>query len=165
MASNYNRPNRQASTLPFLSGLSWCKRVLAVMTWRDKLLGCGVSQQQLSRSPTTKIHESIGNPSSKPPQGDTKSWKDCSLKEWINIKIDLLAKKALVCAHAAGQYFNGQFPLDDFQIHTMVLRWQAKSNLPLKNIGVEQLPRSFLIKKVLFSWMNLTLSSGRVLGK
>jgi hypothetical protein len=39
--------------------------------------------------------------------GDTKSWKDCSLKEHINIKVDLLAKKALVCTHAVDQYFNG----------------------------------------------------------
>jgi hypothetical protein len=60
-----------------------------------------------------------------------KSWKDCSLKQQINIKVDLLAKKALVCAHAADQYFNGQFPLEDFQIHTNGIKvtGQVKSSL------------------------------------
>ncbi len=38
-------------------------------TRRDKFLACGISQQQLPRSPTSKIHESIGNRSSKPPRG------------------------------------------------------------------------------------------------
>jgi hypothetical protein len=38
-------------------------------TRRDKFLGCGVAQQQLPRSPTSKIHKSVGNRSSKPPRG------------------------------------------------------------------------------------------------
>ncbi len=38
-------------------------------TQRDKFLGCGVAQQQLPRSPTSEIHESVGNHSSKPPRG------------------------------------------------------------------------------------------------
>ena len=42
---------------------------------------------------------------------DTKLWKDCSFKERINIRVELLAKKALMCAHAKDQYFDGHFPL------------------------------------------------------
>jgi hypothetical protein len=68
MASHYDCPKRQAS-LPFLSELFLCKWDLVLTTWRDKFLGCGVAQQRLPRSPTTEIHESIGNPSKKPPQG------------------------------------------------------------------------------------------------
>jgi hypothetical protein len=49
---------------------------------------------------------------------DTKSWKDCSLKERIIIKVDLLAKKALQCAHVTDEFFDGQFSYEDFQINT-----------------------------------------------
>ncbi len=41
---------------------------------------------------------------------DTKKWEECSLKERINIRVDHLAKKALLTAHASNQYFNGVFP-------------------------------------------------------
>jgi hypothetical protein len=47
---------------------------------------------------------------------NTKSWKDCSLKERINIKVNLLAKKSLMCTHAEDKYFNGHFCLEDFQM-------------------------------------------------
>jgi hypothetical protein len=40
------------------------------------------------------------------------------LSQEINIKVNLLAKKALLCAHAKDQYFDGHFPLEDFQIYT-----------------------------------------------
>jgi hypothetical protein len=49
---------------------------------------------------------------------DTKKWEECSLKEWINIRVDHLAKKALLAAHISNQYFDGVFPLEDFQVHT-----------------------------------------------
>jgi hypothetical protein len=49
---------------------------------------------------------------------DTKKWKECSLKERINIKVDHLVKKALLAAHTSDQFFDGVFPLEDFQIHT-----------------------------------------------
>jgi hypothetical protein len=49
---------------------------------------------------------------------DTKKWEECSLKERINIKVDHLAKKALLAAHTSNQYFDGVFPLEDFQVHT-----------------------------------------------
>ncbi len=38
-------------------------------TQRYKCLGCGIAQQQLPRSPTFEIHESVGNHSSKPTRG------------------------------------------------------------------------------------------------
>jgi hypothetical protein len=49
---------------------------------------------------------------------DIKSWKECSLKERINIKVDSLTKKALWYAHALEKYFDGQFPKEDFRIYT-----------------------------------------------
>ena len=49
---------------------------------------------------------------------DTKQWKECTLKERINIKVDHLAKKALLAAHASNQFFDGSFPLEDFQVRT-----------------------------------------------
>ncbi len=36
----------------------------------------------------------------------------------VNIRADHLAKKALLATHASNQYFNGVFPLEDFQVHT-----------------------------------------------
>ncbi len=47
---------------------------------------------------------------------ETKTWESCSLKEKINIKVDHLTKKALICAHATDQYFGGNFPFEEFQI-------------------------------------------------
>jgi hypothetical protein len=47
---------------------------------------------------------------------DTKTWESCSLKEKINIKVAHLAKKALICAHTTNQYFDGNFPFEEFQI-------------------------------------------------
>ncbi len=47
---------------------------------------------------------------------DTKTWESCSLKEKINIKVEHLAKTALICAHATNQYFDGNFPFEEFQI-------------------------------------------------
>jgi hypothetical protein len=41
---------------------------------------------------------------------DTKKWKDCTLKEQINIKVDSLAKKALKSAHYTGEFIEGTFP-------------------------------------------------------
>ncbi len=40
----------------------------------------------------------------------TKKWQDCTLKEWINIKVDRLAKKALKAAQCTGQFIGGTFP-------------------------------------------------------
>jgi hypothetical protein len=41
---------------------------------------------------------------------DTKRWRDCSLKEQINIKVDSLAKKALMAAHSTGKCIKSAFP-------------------------------------------------------
>jgi hypothetical protein len=40
----------------------------------------------------------------------TKRWQDCSLKEQINIKVDSLAKKALMAAHSTGECIKSAFP-------------------------------------------------------
>ena len=47
---------------------------------------------------------------------DTKLWSDCTLKEKMNIKVDSLAKVALMCAHATNEYFDGIFPNKNFWI-------------------------------------------------
>ncbi len=41
---------------------------------------------------------------------DTKRWQDCSLKERINIKVDSLAKKALMAAHSTDKCIKKGFP-------------------------------------------------------
>ncbi len=41
---------------------------------------------------------------------DSKKWKDCSLKERINIKVDSLAKKALKAAHSTEEFITSTFP-------------------------------------------------------
>jgi hypothetical protein len=38
-----------------------------------------------------------------------KKWRDCSMKERINIKVDRLAKKALKAGHCTGQYIKSSF--------------------------------------------------------
>jgi hypothetical protein len=45
-------------------------------------------------------------------------WSECTIKEQINIKVDKLAKKALIHAHLCSPYFDGNFPLEDFTIFT-----------------------------------------------
>jgi hypothetical protein len=42
---------------------------------------------------------------------DTKRWKDCTLKEQINIKVDSLAQKALKAAHSTGKCIKSAFPI------------------------------------------------------
>jgi hypothetical protein len=47
---------------------------------------------------------------------DIKEWSACTIKERMNIKVDHLAKTALLHAHTTDKFFNGLFPLDDFVI-------------------------------------------------
>ena len=47
---------------------------------------------------------------------DKKKWRDCSLKERINIKVDRLAKKALKAGHSTGQYIESSFPNEQIWI-------------------------------------------------
>ncbi len=47
---------------------------------------------------------------------DTKRWRDCSLKERINIKMDSLAKKALMAAHSTGKCIKSAFPNEQIWI-------------------------------------------------
>ena len=41
---------------------------------------------------------------------ESKKWRDCSLKECINIKVDSLAKKALKAANSTGEFITANFP-------------------------------------------------------
>jgi hypothetical protein len=47
---------------------------------------------------------------------DIKEWSACTIKERMNIKVDHLAKTALLRAHMTNKFFNGLFPLDDLVI-------------------------------------------------
>jgi hypothetical protein len=49
---------------------------------------------------------------------DRKDWTSCTVKECLNIKVDHLAKQALLHAHSCNEYFDRRFPAEDFQIHT-----------------------------------------------
>jgi hypothetical protein len=45
-----------------------------------------------------------------------KKWRDCSLKERININVDRLAKKALKAGHCMGQHIKSSFPNEQIWI-------------------------------------------------
>jgi hypothetical protein len=47
---------------------------------------------------------------------DKKRWRDFSLKEQINIKVDSLAKKALMAAHSTGKCIKSAFPNEQIWI-------------------------------------------------
>jgi hypothetical protein len=49
---------------------------------------------------------------------DIKEWSECTIQEQINIKVNKLAKKALIHAHLCSTYFDENFPLEDFTIYT-----------------------------------------------
>jgi hypothetical protein len=49
---------------------------------------------------------------------DIKRWKDCTLKERINIKVDLLAKRAILAGHASNIFFDGIFSSEEFRVYT-----------------------------------------------
>jgi len=47
---------------------------------------------------------------------DSKKWRDCSLKERINIKVVALAKKAIKAAHSTGESIKSTFPNEELWI-------------------------------------------------
>jgi hypothetical protein len=47
---------------------------------------------------------------------DSKKWRDCTLKERINIKVDALAKKAIKAAHSTGKFIESTFPNEEVWI-------------------------------------------------
>ncbi len=47
---------------------------------------------------------------------DIKDWSECTIKECMNIKVDDLAKGALIHTYATHEFFDGIYPLDDFVI-------------------------------------------------
>jgi hypothetical protein len=46
----------------------------------------------------------------------TKRWRDCTLKEQINIKVNSLTKKALMEAHSTGKCIKSAFPNEQIWI-------------------------------------------------
>jgi hypothetical protein len=49
---------------------------------------------------------------------ERKDWASCTIKERLNIKVDHLAKQALLHAHLCNEYFDGHFPAEDFRVYT-----------------------------------------------
>jgi hypothetical protein len=47
---------------------------------------------------------------------DSKKWQDCTLKEWINIRVDALAKKSIKAAHSTGKFIESNFPNEEVWI-------------------------------------------------
>jgi hypothetical protein len=47
---------------------------------------------------------------------DSKKWRDCSLKERINIKVDALAQKSIKAAHSTGEVIESTFPKEELWI-------------------------------------------------
>jgi predicted RNA-binding Zn-ribbon protein involved in translation (DUF1610 family) len=47
---------------------------------------------------------------------DSKKWRECSLKERINIKVDALAKKAFKAAHSTGEFIESTFTNEELWI-------------------------------------------------
>jgi hypothetical protein len=47
---------------------------------------------------------------------NSKKWRDCTLKERINIKVDALAKKAIKAAHSTGEFIESTFPNEEVWI-------------------------------------------------
>jgi hypothetical protein len=70
---------------------------------------------------------------------DIKSWKECSLKDCINIKVDSLVKKALWYANALEKYFDRRFPKEDFTMYAHGKKVTGQIRPALRNTGEEQL--------------------------
>jgi hypothetical protein len=78
---------------------------------------------------------------------DVKLWKECSLKERINIKVDSLAKKALWYAHASEKYFDTRFPKEDFTIYTNGEKVTGQIRPALEEYWGRATARTFLDQK------------------
>jgi len=44
---------------------------------------------------------------------DLKKWRDCTLKERINIRVDALAKNSIKAAHSTGEFIENTFPNEE----------------------------------------------------
>ncbi len=47
---------------------------------------------------------------------DSKKWRDCTLKERINIRVNALAKKSLKAGHSTNEYIESEFPYEEVSI-------------------------------------------------
>ncbi len=61
-----------------------------------------------------------------------KDWASCTIKERLNIKVDHLAKQALLHAHLCNAYFDGCFPAEDFWVYTSGCKVIGPTNPSLK---------------------------------
>ncbi len=78
---------------------------------------------------------------------DTKRWQDCLLKEQINIKVDSLAKKALMAAHSIGKCIKSAFPNEQIWICMGGERWRVPCDPSWRNSGAGPPLKSFSTKR------------------
>ncbi len=82
---------------------------------------------------------------------DTKPWSECTLKERMIVKVNSLAKLALMCAHAMNEYFDGRFPDEDFRIFVADKKVTGPIRPALEEYWGQEAARHFLDKKRIVS--------------
>jgi hypothetical protein len=65
----------------------------------------------------------------------------------MNIKVDSLAKLAIMCAHATNKYFDGIFPDDDFRILVNNRKVTGPIRPTMEDYWGKEAARHFLDKK------------------
>ncbi len=78
---------------------------------------------------------------------NTKRWKDCTLKERIDIKVDGLAKKALKSAHYTREFIEGTFPNEQIWITMGEKKATGPLRLELEEYWGRSSARKFFTKK------------------
>jgi hypothetical protein len=78
---------------------------------------------------------------------NSKKWKDCSLKERINIKADSLAKKALRAAHSTGEIITSTFPHEQVWIEMGGNKIMGPPHAELENYWGKQEAKRFFNEK------------------
>ena len=63
---------------------------------------------------------------------DKKLWFSCTIKECLNIKVNLQAKQALLHALSCHEYFDGHFPAEDFRVYISGHKVLAPTELSLE---------------------------------
>jgi hypothetical protein len=92
---------------------------------------------------------------------ELKRWANCILEKRMNIKVDSLAKKTLICTHATNDYFNGIFPEEDFCIFVSDTKVTGPIKSALKNTEEETLQGNFLTGNGSFLPLNSIASGGK----
>jgi hypothetical protein len=91
---------------------------------------------------------------------DTKRWQDCLLKELNNIKVDSLAKKALMAAHSTGKCIKSPFSNEQIWISMGGERWWVPWGPNWEEFCGWSTVKKYLHKKGLFHMLIMTLSGG-----